>query len=337
MAPESAVETVVDATVVEEHVEPHVGSTELVRRERRSEVLRPLDADQLADSFRQYQSLLPRLLEASDYQEAGGKRFVKKSGWRKIATAFDLDVVIVTAEVDRDEQGHAVRAKVIARAIAPSGRTMDGDGYCSIDESRFTSRRADLSKVENDLRTTATTRAKNRAIADLVGMGDVSAEELGDPEPVRQQAQGPKYGPKVDDLVTPLTIGACKKITGDEKAARELWRKVATVCDGYMPQAAAFALIAAGGVMTTVPWDPEHVDPTGDVPTHEQATNRTTEPSAAEIAGLEDQLLQAWVDAGVSARTATKRVQDCHGHWNALQKSLEAASGAAAKREQVRA
>jgi len=170
---------VVDATVVEEA--PAAYGAQLVRRERRSEVLRPLDADALADSFRQYQELLPRLLEPSDYQQAGDRRFVKKSGWRKIATAFDLDVILVCDEVERDAQDRAVRAKVIARAITPSGRTMDGDGYCSLTESRFQSARADLSKLENDLRATATTRAKNRAIADLVGMGDVSAEEIADP------------------------------------------------------------------------------------------------------------------------------------------------------------
>jgi hypothetical protein len=53
---------------------------------------------------------------------------------------------------------------------------MDGDGYCTIDE--FTGKRAKNPKLENDLRGTAATRAKNRAISDLVGMGEVSAEEI---------------------------------------------------------------------------------------------------------------------------------------------------------------
>jgi hypothetical protein len=151
-------------------------STELARRERRSEVIRPLDADQLVESFSEYQGLLPRILDASDYQQAeAGKRFVKKSGWRKIATAFDLDVQILAEEVERDDDGRILRAKTTARATAPSGRVMDGDGYCTINE--FTGRRATNPKLENDLRGTAATRAKNRAISDLVGMGDVSAEE----------------------------------------------------------------------------------------------------------------------------------------------------------------
>jgi hypothetical protein len=247
---------IVDAEVVE-HVDPEpVSGTQLVRRERRSEVLRPLDAGMLVDSFREYQELLPRLLESSDYQNAGGgKQFVKKSGWRKIATAFDLDVILVGDEVDRDETGRAIRAKVIARAIAPSGRTMDGDGYCAITESRFTSTRADLSKVENDLRATATTRAKNRAIADLVGMGDVSAEEIGD----TAAHNALPYGPEVIAAVRPSAAQACVKIAGNPDQGIALWKVIAREL-GYMPQAAAVALIAAANTSNLVP-DVEAPDP----------------------------------------------------------------------------
>src|SRR5436309_12730725 len=95
---------VVDATAVED---PPVASTELVRRARRSEVLHPLDRQQLVASFREYQELCRELLDDSDYQEytqrakVDGqwqdvrKRFKKKSAWRKLAAAFDLDVHVV--------------------------------------------------------------------------------------------------------------------------------------------------------------------------------------------------------------------------------------------------
>jgi hypothetical protein len=123
----------------------------------------------------EYQQLLRELLKPSDWEGPAKDRFVKKSGWRKIATAFDLDVIRVESGVERDDQGVPLRAWATYRAIAPSGRQMDGDGYCTIDE--FTGKRRNNPKLENDMRGTATTRAKNRAIADLVGMGDVSAEE----------------------------------------------------------------------------------------------------------------------------------------------------------------
>ena len=88
-----------------------------------------------------------------------------------------LSTSLVAQTVERDDSGVVVRASAIVRAMhVPSGQFSDGDGYCSSDESRF-ARAGGRAKLENDLRATATTRAKNRAIADLVGMGAVSAEE----------------------------------------------------------------------------------------------------------------------------------------------------------------
>lgn len=60
------------------------------------EVLTPLDADSVIEGMRAYQDLLPKLLDDSDYQGTGSDRFVKKSGWRKIARAFNLSVEIVS-------------------------------------------------------------------------------------------------------------------------------------------------------------------------------------------------------------------------------------------------
>lgn len=140
------------------------------------QALMPLAADDVVAGMTAYQELLPRLLDGSDYQQAGSKRFVKKSGWRKIARAFNLSVTVQSLRVERDEEGNVTRAECVARATAPNGQVQDGDGYCSADETRFTEEKG-RQKLENDLRATATTRAKNRAIADLVGMGEVSAEE----------------------------------------------------------------------------------------------------------------------------------------------------------------
>lgn len=143
------------------------------------EVLRPLlDPQEAEANMAAYQQLCRAILKDSDYQTAErGKKFVKKSGWRKIATYYGLSVEIISLDIDRDDNGLPLRATVVARATAPNGRVSDGDGYCSADESRF-NRQQGRQKLENDLRATATTRAKNRAISDLVGMGEVSAEEV---------------------------------------------------------------------------------------------------------------------------------------------------------------
>lgn len=160
----------VEAEVIDE---PHA----LVPVDRTREVIRPLDAADVVAAMREYQELVPRLLDSTDRQDAGGGRsFVKKSGWRKIARAFNLSCELVRCEVTRDEDGTPVRAEAVVRALAPNGVHQDGDGYCAADEPRF-SKTVARQKLENDLRATATTRAKNRAISDLVGMGEVSAEE----------------------------------------------------------------------------------------------------------------------------------------------------------------
>jgi hypothetical protein len=223
----------IDGTVVEElpgdiPAPGADGSTyALARRERRSEVIRPLDADQLVDSFKEYQGLLPRILDASDYQAAeAGKKFVKKSGWRKIATAFDLDVQILAEEVERDDAGRILRAKTTARATAPSGRAMDGDGYCTVDE--FTGRRANNPKMENDLRGTAATRAKNRAISDLVGMGDVSAEEAVDAAGHAATAPLPWWAEGASDDRKRELVDACTEIIGNRELALNLLSGIAS-------------------------------------------------------------------------------------------------------------
>lgn len=169
-------------------------ATEVVavgRELTRHEVLRPLDVGEQREAMALYQEGLHRLLDETDWQDAGrGERFVKKSGWRKIAAWFSLSIELVRDSVDRAEDGSVQRAQVWARAIAPNGRYADADGYCDVSESRFARNKA---KLENDLRGTATTRAINRAISNLVGMGAVSHEEM-----VATDA-GPPLGPPTND------------------------------------------------------------------------------------------------------------------------------------------
>lgn len=148
-----------------------------------------------------YHELCKQLLDKSDYQTIGRKDFRKKSGWRKLAVAFNVSVELITREYERDATGRIVRAEVVARATAPNGRTMDGLGACDIFEkccgaaygepcankSNYhkhcalgCSGRAHFSNPQHDLPATAHTRATNRACADLFGMGEVSAEEITD-------------------------------------------------------------------------------------------------------------------------------------------------------------
>jgi len=213
-------------------------------------VLAPAKAAEVTAAMKEYQQLLPQLLDESDYQDTGRDgKFVKKSGWRKIAKAFMLSVELRDVTVERDDAGQPTRASAIARALhAPSGQYSDGDGYCSVDERRFAAD-SGKQKLENDLRATATTRAKNRAISDLVGMGAVSAEEV----EATPAAAGPPFGPATPEDTMPKAIAALTMLLTDDASdsdtapslTAKVWSQVEEDAGGYLPKIVARAFLRA--------------------------------------------------------------------------------------------
>jgi len=156
----------------------------------------PIDAETAKQLFQKYLEL-ENILDESDYtyfvrykkegkwklmrcedrkqaraiaRKYGGEvlRRKNKSAWRKLARFFNLSVRIRDVKVQQMES--KMVACVIAIATSPSGRTSEGIGCASEDEREFAK--------DHDLIALASTRAKNRAIADLIGFGEVSAEEL---------------------------------------------------------------------------------------------------------------------------------------------------------------
>lgn len=226
---------VVESTAVEVPVLPD-DATELAVVQATS-VMMPFSATEVSDAMAAYQETVRATLDPSDWQGAPGGRgaFVKKSGWRKIAKAFGLSVTRVEDGVERDPEGNPVRAWAVYRAAHPNGQSQDGDGYCSVDESRF-SRSGGRQKLENDLRATATTRAKNRAISDLVGMGEVSAEEVG----VMGTAQQPAY----DGDLAPAWSALAGAV--GTQTAKSLADWIAKDNGGAVPVSVGRALVAIG-------------------------------------------------------------------------------------------
>jgi len=156
----------------------------------------PIDAEVAKQLFQKYLDL-EKILDESDYtyfvrykkegkvkmfacenrkqakaiaKKYGGEviRRKNKSAWRKLMRFFNLSVRIRDVKMQQVE-GKKV-AVVIAVATSPSGRTSEAIGCASEDEREFAK--------DHDLIALASTRAKNRAIADLIGFGEVSAEEL---------------------------------------------------------------------------------------------------------------------------------------------------------------
>jgi len=114
----------------------------------------------------------------------GGKNYRTKNYWRAVAVMYSLTVEVRSeerVEIDGD-WGYLVTS----RATAPNGRFMDGDGAV------FASEKKGRDVTVHNVRAHAITRAKNRAIADLCGFGEVSAEEVQRDEQPRPRKSAPK-------------------------------------------------------------------------------------------------------------------------------------------------
>lgn len=101
-----------------------------------------------------------------------GRPFRKKGYWRAVARAFRLRVECVQETLDKE----SLAVTAVYRATAPSGDSADGDGACAASEKR------EGQDSLHNVRAHAHTRAYNRAVSNLVGFGEVSAEEM-DREP----------------------------------------------------------------------------------------------------------------------------------------------------------
>jgi hypothetical protein len=155
-------------------------------------VLPVASPDEAKAAITQYEALKASIITDGDvYREVRKDRdgnekvveYLRKRYWRRLATCFGLDLQLVSETREKDEKG-ALAYSVFYRAIAPNGRVVEGDGYCSRSEGGkgFWS--------EHSIRATAHTRAKNRAISDMVGGGEVSYEEMqGDDEAETPRAE----------------------------------------------------------------------------------------------------------------------------------------------------
>ena len=189
-------------------------------------LLQQADVEGTVAFFDNYQDLTTALLSEDDYQNAGNKKFKKKSAWRKYGTAFNLSDHVVEKEIIRDDNERIISARYEVEAVAPNGRRAVGVGACSIfdklkrddtvEPSPFELRKR-FSNAEHDVISTAHTRAKNRAIADIIGTGEVTADEVD-----AQSENGKKHRrtPKNEEVggdVIETTI-----VTGDKPAKKSL-------------------------------------------------------------------------------------------------------------------
>ena len=166
------------------------------------------DAKSVAQLYENFEEMKSQILDVDgDTQKIGGSRFIEKSGWRKIATAFNLSVEVI--EERREVIDGVVIYTIKSKAEAPNGKSSTEIAKCASNESnhmdylgdskqeveKSTEHSVDDEDVlkvdgkwrrlkeprevnDHNIAATAATRSKNRAISDCVGGGEVSAEEI---------------------------------------------------------------------------------------------------------------------------------------------------------------
>lgn len=132
----------------------------------------------MGNTFHAYTSMQKEIDKAMPDQimTIQGRQFRKKGYWRAVRAAFSLKVWCVSEE--RIESDGTWGYSVLYRAEGRNGMSADGDGVCMASEKR-----GGQATVHN-VRSHAHTRAFNRAVSNLVGFGEVSAEEVERDEPV---------------------------------------------------------------------------------------------------------------------------------------------------------
>ncbi|KQK21545.1 hypothetical protein BRADI_1g61440v3 [Brachypodium distachyon] len=113
-------------------------------------------------NFKKYQEVAVSILDKSDWTLISGNPYLKKSGWRKLSCFFNISFEIKDHSIEFDDSRNVNSAAFLVRA---SMQFSDGWGSCDRREKRF-------NKPNNDIPSTAETRAKNKACQDLLGIGN---------------------------------------------------------------------------------------------------------------------------------------------------------------------
>lgn len=93
----------------------------------------------------------------------------RKSAFRKLARLYNVSTEI-TEKTKEPHRDGSYSWHYTVKATAPNGVYTEGEGSCTSTEKN--------NMRQHDVRATAHTRAKSRAISDLIGFGQVSAEEF---------------------------------------------------------------------------------------------------------------------------------------------------------------
>ena len=212
------------------------------REEVPLEVLRPVGSVvQIVQAWKEYEALKRALLTENDwYAVSGNPPKLKRSGWQKLGAAFGLEDDVIN-EVNVQDPTNPLHwaTKFTVRVRARNGRTAIGVGSCSTkefsfrlgDDGRITypepskkTGRYEILPLDHFVQTKAHTRAKCRAIADMLGGAEEIAEDFEEQEPAQAsaaraaQSEGFKGAPqqKIDPSHQAIATNFLKNVLGED-------------------------------------------------------------------------------------------------------------------------
>ena len=116
---------------------------------------------------------------AYESRKGASSVYIRKSGWRKLAMVFsiNLKVVDMDREDHEDADGKYYLWNARVHAEHPSGKYAEGIGVATSRDQFFTRKGSRLAD-EKDIKLKAQTVGENRAISNLIGGGQMTAEEV---------------------------------------------------------------------------------------------------------------------------------------------------------------
>lgn len=187
----------------------------------------PLDLDGTKRAMAAFDKFKAEVLTDQDFwvgrdRQGVEMKHIKRSGLMKFLMAINGNAAVIDerSEVIKFENKEILVFHFTARATAPNGRFTEAVGSASSDERKF-------DKPVHDLRALAQTRAVNRAIANLVGGGVVSAEEMGSDEEPRKVESTSSVKPLEQPAYKPRRFdNKGETPNGNEQDGVSMWQSI---------------------------------------------------------------------------------------------------------------
>jgi hypothetical protein len=176
-----------------EYIKPPKGRTKAIAVA--PELIKPIaNLEEIVDAFKKYQQLKTELQAEGDIFIIKNKECSTRVFDDKLSKFFGISVDIIRTVREENKSTGELVWYVWAKAISPHGQFKVAGGACSSKERNF-------AHIPHDIIATAETRAKKRAIEELVGFGEtLPIEDIEEkPEPAAPKKDSAEI-PIIEDI-----------------------------------------------------------------------------------------------------------------------------------------